>query len=334
MKKHSKKMILESLPQPEYMDKYWGEYKKAEYRIYGDPRQTSEHRSRLTMEWLIKFAQKDLESLSDGDWNNLAYEIACFTELGIEDRPLDKQNRMTSFRTWAFLASPHERPLPSTVTTEQIFWTIQLPSRDVIRNLQKITVKHIIELLKTGMTTFPIPEVSISLSKIHYQMFLADRESLNKEPFKKMDFDEVKDIVVSADDSVTHKYGFVSFDKGGNIADGSKGFLCTKYLTDRGQKRISAKTPLTVFEYHLSDMLAKFALLIYQCPECKTIFLASRKNKQFCSVRCQSRLNMRKYRGTPSERIGKRGRPAGSSNKKEELSKAKGGSYGKTKRKG
>lgn len=31
-------------------------------------------------EWLLRFAQADLKNLSEGDWRNLAYEIACFIE--------------------------------------------------------------------------------------------------------------------------------------------------------------------------------------------------------------------------------------------------------------
>lgn len=166
-----------------------------------------------------------------------------------------------------------------------------------------------------GDTTFVIPEVKVRVSKIKFQVLTRSREGLTEGAFKGIDFDEVKEIVVDS--------------------EGSKRFFGTVYYTDRGRKYISAKSPLIVFEYHLSDILTKFALLILQCPECKTIFLASRKNKQFCSVRCQSRLNMRKYRGTPLERVGKRGRPPGTGRKKEGLLNVKGGSsHGKTKLKG
>lgn len=291
--------------------KYSAEYDKAVDRIYGDLRQTLKHRHGLTIGWVLRFVNMNLESLSDGDWNNLAHEIVCFTEWGIDycEYDLHKEDRITSRQDWYFLASPDKRQSPSGITTERMFWLKRIPSRHMIEELQRVTIKHITQLLANGETTFVIPETKVSVSKIGARIVTSKLKELDG---LAITFDKVEEYVES---------------------DGSRKFECLIY-EDRGRRMVSAKTPLTVFEYNLSEILTKFAPFISQCPECKIIFLASRKNKQFCSVRCQSRVNMRKYRNTPPERVGKRGRPTGTGKKKKELSKVRGGSsHGKAKRK-
>ena len=56
-------------------------------------------------------------------------------------------------------------------------------------------------------------------------------------------------------------------------------------------------------------LLAAYAGGIRRCPGCSLLFLAGRNNQQYCSINCQSRTNMRRHRGTPPERFGRRGRP-------------------------
>lgn len=259
-------------------DEFSDEFKKAEYRLRGDPRQSQASRYGNVMEWVIRFAQLDLASLSTGDWNNLRYEIICFTKLGkmgddtIDDTINDKIDIKT-LANW-----------PVTESDVPVSLAKHFPAKDVVAGLQKTVLTHIIQLLEVGRTTFSMAEIGISVSKIMYQM-KSSHKTLDRELTTEIKYDKVEEIK-------------------------SGGFLYTKYATDCGHKIISAKTPVTVFEYYLVDMLTTFAPLISRCPECKTIFLASRSNQQFCSTRCLSRLSMRKYRNTPPERIGKPGRPA------------------------
>ena len=63
------------------------------------------------------------------------------------------------------------------------------------------------------------------------------------------------------------------------------------------------------FLYGLARLLEIHAPRLRLCTSCRARFLANRRGQRFCSLRCQSLFNMRKYRGTPPERIGKRGRP-------------------------
>ncbi len=91
-------------------------------------------------------------------------------------------------------------------------------------------------------------------------------------------------------------------------------FLATMVVSDTtqvalGPLAVSPETRLKSFLYGLACSLAIHAAGIRRCSGCEARFLANRRDQHFCSVRCLSRLNMRKYRGTPPERIGKRGRP-------------------------
>ena len=63
------------------------------------------------------------------------------------------------------------------------------------------------------------------------------------------------------------------------------------------------------FAFHLAHHFADQAAWIRRCPECTKYFLAERRNQLYCSSSCQTRMASRKYRATPPERVGKRGRP-------------------------
>ncbi len=55
--------------------------------------------------------------------------------------------------------------------------------------------------------------------------------------------------------------------------------------------------------------LKEFGHLLRSCPECQLVFWAVRKNQNYCSKRCQTRVASRNYLATPEHRKGKRGRP-------------------------
>jgi hypothetical protein len=63
------------------------------------------------------------------------------------------------------------------------------------------------------------------------------------------------------------------------------------------------------FKYHLAFLLADHPKRILKCPECNILFLRERRNQLYCSRTHQNRSASRKYRDTPYDRIGKRGRP-------------------------
>lgn len=256
------------------------EYIKAMGRLYGDYRQTPEYRLRSVMEWLIKFIQTDLSSLSAGDWSNLKWDIACFTDLGDNLINIVQSARhITPFNKWSAVASPDE--MPSNSTDDEFFLFDSIPSKTAVVRLQEIVLTHVKKLLDNNETTFSMPELKVRVSKIAYQ--IESSEPLNN-PDKVFDYDKVEKI-----NNRRSRY--------------------IKYHEGSGQKTIHAPTPITVFEYHLASMLSKFALSIIECPGCEIIFLADRINQKFCSHKCQSRQAMRKIQGVSPERYGKRGRP-------------------------
>lgn len=67
--------------------------------------------------------------------------------------------------------------------------------------------------------------------------------------------------------------------------------------------------PIDCFSYVFLELLGMHGHRVRRCPECIIIFLADRRNQAYCSVRCQSRVATRRYRGIPDDRKGKRGRP-------------------------
>ncbi len=78
---------------------------------------------------------------------------------------------------------------------------------------------------------------------------------------------------------------------------------------DQGVLAVAPEAIETSFLYGLARLLEIHAPRLRRCTTCGARFLASRRRQRFCSPRCQSVFNMRKYRGTPPERIGKPGRP-------------------------
>lgn len=66
-------------------------------------------------------------------------------------------------------------------------------------------------------------------------------------------------------------------------------------------ERVSAENPTEVLSYLMLDLLKEHAGLVRKCPEfehkgCHRLFLADRKNQDFCSVKCQGRAATRRYR--------------------------------------
>jgi hypothetical protein len=55
------------------------------------------------------------------------------------------------------------------------------------------------------------------------------------------------------------------------------------------------RLPWEAFKHALADLLLETGFNLRQCPECRTIFLTDRRNKQFCTPRCVSRGTTRRY---------------------------------------
>ncbi len=79
--------------------------------------------------------------------------------------------------------------------------------------------------------------------------------------------------------------------------------------TDENVVLGTAESPQVLFTYNLALLLVQNAVRIRRCADCTQRFFADRKNKAYCSPRCQSRAGTRRWRTTPPDRIGKRGRP-------------------------
>ena len=67
--------------------------------------------------------------------------------------------------------------------------------------------------------------------------------------------------------------------------------------------------PQGVALYRLLQIVQPYAHLVRKCPTCRKRFLADRINQEYCSTRCQTRMAVWNFRGTPRDRRGKRGRP-------------------------
>jgi hypothetical protein len=103
-----------------------------------------------------------------------------------------------------------------------------------------------------------------------------------------------------------------------------KVLVTTDHTTDETIVVGIAEKPQHLFHSNVIFILAENAVRIRRCSECKSWFFADRKNKTYCSLKCQSRAGTRRWRDTPSHQIGKQGRPAKKIN-----DRLKGGKHGK-----
>ena len=78
----------------------------------------------------------------------------------------------------------------------------------------------------------------------------------------------------------------------------------TLHITTRGDW-IEAKRGEDAFFGHFIMLFQSEKRHVKRCPECQTFFLPGRTDAKFCSVRCQSRFNMRSYREAALEKAQK-----------------------------
>lgn len=65
---------------------------------------------------------------------------------------------------------------------------------------------------------------------------------------------------------------------------------------NRGTVVVAAKQKIKEFEYRFAHLLAESGEYIRRCPECRTIYLAIRRDQLYCRPRCQARVASRKWR--------------------------------------
>jgi hypothetical protein len=68
---------------------------------------------------------------------------------------------------------------------------------------------------------------------------------------------------------------------------------------------IEAQKGEDAFVGHFIELLKSEHSHLKQCLECQTFFLGGRTDQRFCTVRCQSRHNMRMYRSAAQEKLKK-----------------------------
>lgn len=216
---------------------YYSELDKAMDRLGNTPVKV--------MEWILRFDQENLGTISEGDWTNRRYELAEFTQYGALGRKSFEKEKVISIPSWSSMAPKSE--IPENPNEIQLWYVQQLPGKRAAKELQKITHECLKEHLENGTTSFPLSGATIHTG-----------------------YDKERDL---------------------------------------GFKFILSNNPKTMFGYYLSSFIAQHSGRIRRCAGCPIIFLADRKNQIYHSSQCQSRINMRRKRNTPPDRIGKRGRP-------------------------
>ena len=191
------------------------------------------HTPRDRMKWTLKFAQRDLTTLSDGDWLNLAFEVAAFTRFGMLGEPV--------FTRGSELFGSLHDPIWA-----NFLGPVAVPTQEEITGLQASTKQKITHLAVAKATAVELGNTSLRV------------------------------------------YPFGKF--GGIV-------------------HVVTELPSGRFNYVLAHLLADHLGRLRRCPECGLLFLADRRNQRYNSVRCQNRAASRRFRATPPERIGKRGRP-------------------------
>ena len=219
------------------------------------------------MEWLLRFAQQDLFRLSGGDWENLAFELACFVQYGGSHAETDTSlfDLPISIKNWngalfskktppVESCSPQDLLLVSKICLDGFMLQPSLPARADIGTLQAETKAFLVDFVDKKTTTCLRPTAREFLVYWH-----------DKDP----------------------ELALV-------------------------QSLILVDSTHDLFKLHAFKYLKQFIRNLARCPECQSIYLATRSDKKFCSTRCQMRVAMRRSRNVPPERKGKTGRPKGS----------------------
>lgn len=223
------------------------------------------------MEWVLRFGDLDLTTLSPGERLVLREEVEAFVLMGRNRGPVVK--RMKKGRVYLLKISMGCDPGGWGEASEPLHRV--RPTSDDLSQLHRITQACLQELC----------QMQIPQDKRH-----APQEKCDAFPGAKL-VHTVRWEVTSPG------FTFISIP---NI----------RFCAGSGYVYAQVDRPMDAFRYILVYLLGHFSKDLWRCPECQKRFLARRYNQVFCGVRCQNRVAARKSRATPPDRVGKRGRPA------------------------
>jgi predicted RNA-binding Zn ribbon-like protein len=89
------------------------------------------------LQWALNFGQRDLNTLTEGDWTNLRRELVAFDVRSIPFDQARTRRFVQNMKSWA---NPETFPLTP----------VELPSRDEVHKVQKEFLRIIDSLIKTG----------------------------------------------------------------------------------------------------------------------------------------------------------------------------------------
>ena len=222
------------------------------------------------MEWVLRFGDLDLTTLSPGERLVLREEVEAFVLMGRTGGPVVK--RMKKGRVYLLKISM-SCDLAGWGEASELPFRVR-PTSDDLSQLHRITQACLQELCQMG-----IPQ-----DKGH-----APQENDDLTPWAK--------LVPIRWEVTSPGWTFISIP---NI----------RFCAGHGYVYAQVDRPMDVFRYILVYLLGHFSKDLRRCPECQKRFLSGRYNQVFCGVRCQNRVAARKSRATPPDRVGKRGRPA------------------------
>ena len=166
---YKNKGVIEAidLAEVQFRDEYVNEILKAMERICGNPGNTPEHRATLSMEWILRFAQTNLSTLSEAEWNILRYEVTYFAEHGpyLKGTSETQGSRMSAKFNWISLVSTSD--IPEKVTHKEAFELECIASKSGTADIQKIAQRLLDNLIKYGKIEFQVPKIVISLTNLN-----------------------------------------------------------------------------------------------------------------------------------------------------------------------
>lgn len=181
------------------------------------------------MRWVLRFAQTDLASLSEGQWLDLRAEVHVFMRQGPALKFGGTVAHIGAAFDWGGAPPKEDRPPRKRITV-----TIR-PSPEQVAALQTQTRETLKGALAGHTLIFELGPLRLYVAPSHRMA----------------------------------KRSFLS---------------------------INTHTPVDAFGFHLAYLLTQHRLRLRECPECKTKFLADRRNQVFCSPRCQSRVRQRRWK--------------------------------------
>ena len=211
------------------------------------------------LQWALDFAQRDLNNLSRGDWDNLRMEMGAFA-MHVPTQGVEGEQTVRRL----------VQKIPKREVSEEISKARQRAQEDIRKGrIHRPRQPYGSQTFGMVPTEQEIRQAQVELRRIVEH--LVSRGTAQIGP-------------------VHVSYTVSRRDKTQISPPGPRVAVLSIFPEDRGD---FSKGILPVLAYYMGA----YGAIIEVCPECKRFFLTGRTNQTYCGTQCQWRVNQRKGRG-------------------------------------